>query len=66
MFVRVQMQHRIVVNPVIIPDQVILSLVVMEYSAVITPAYLRVVIRLDIAVPKVLRFNRQRLQRNVD
>ena len=41
------MQHRIVVNPVIIiPDQVVLSLVVMEYSAIIMQAYLRVMIRL--------------------
>ena len=61
------MQHRIVVNPVvIIPDQVVLFLVVMEYRAVVIPAYLRVVIRLDITVPEVLRFERQRLERDVN
>jgi len=61
------MHYRIVVNPVIIiPDQVILSLIVMEYCTVVIPAYLRVVIRLDIPISEILRFERQRLKRDVN
>jgi hypothetical protein len=61
------MQYRVVVNPVvIIPDQVVLSLVVMEYRAVVMPAHLRVVIRLDIPALEVLRFDGQPLERDVN
>ena len=61
------MQRRVVVIPiVIIPDQVVLSLVVMEYRAVIIPAHLRAVVRLDIPTLKVQRFNGQPFERDVN
>lgn len=63
----IEMQYRIIVNPVvIIPDQVVLSLIVMEYRAVVMPAYLRVVIGLDIPISEALRFERQRLERDIN
>jgi hypothetical protein len=61
------MQYRVVVNPIItIPDQVVFSLVVMEYRAVIMPAQLRAMVRLDIPLLKVQRFDRQPLERDVN
>lgn len=61
------MQYRVVVNPfVITPDQIVLSLVVMEYRTVIVPAHVRVMTRLDILVLEGLRPDRQPLERDVN
>lgn len=43
---------------VVIPDQIVLSLIVMKYRAVIMPAHLRGVIRLNVLILEVERFER--------
>jgi len=59
------MEHGVVV--VIIPDQVPLSSVVMENRAVIIPARLCVVARLDDPLPTIIRGSeRQPLERDVN
>ena len=61
------MKHRVVGNPIItIPGQVILSLVIMEYRAVIMMAQFRVVVRLYTPLLEVQRFDGQLLERDVN
>ena len=61
------MEHGVVVNPIfIVPDQVSLTLVAMEYRAVIMPTRLRAVARLDDPFLIIIRGSeRQPLERDV-
>ena len=61
------MQYRIVVDQIVIlPDQVVISLVVMEYCAVIMPAHIRAIVRLSIPLLEVQRFEGQTLERDIN
>ena len=61
------MQDCVIVNKIIIiPVQIIVPLIVVDYRAVVVPANLRAVVGLDTLVLKVQRFKRQPLERDVN
>ena len=60
------MQDSVVGDAVIIKIRVVLSLVVVEYRAVVIPAHLRTTVRLGIRVRAVWGSERQPLERDIN
>ena len=63
LFRRIELQDSVIVNKfIIIPLRVVLSLIVMDYRAVVVPAYLRFAVRLDVLFFEAKRFEGQSLE----
>ena len=56
----------VVIKFVVVPVQVILSLIVVEYRTIVVPAPLRPMVRLNIPISEVQRFERQPLERDIN